>query len=80
MYLLGRCVWIARRDRPPRASPPVWPVWVLAARRVFLAGFRVGLNVEAQRSVIDVGFAGVVGAHRIANGQMPYGHMPVRRT
>jgi hypothetical protein len=77
-YLLARCVWIARRDRPPRASPPVWPVWVLAGACVFLAGFRVGLNVEAQRSVIDVGFAGVVGAHRIANGEMPYGHMPVQ--
>jgi hypothetical protein len=78
LYLLGRCVWIARRDRPPRAGPPVWPVWVLAAAAVFLAGFRVGLNVEAQRSVIDVGFAGVVGAHRIANGEAPYGNMPVQ--
>ena len=78
VYLLGRCLWIARRDRPPRASAPVWPVWLLAAACVFLAGFRVGLNVEAQRSVIDVGFAGVVGAHRIANGEMPYGHMPVQ--
>ena len=26
VYLLGRCLWIARRDRPPRSSPPVWPV------------------------------------------------------
>ena len=76
VYLLGRCLWIARRDRPPRTSAPVWPVWLLAAACVFLAGFRVGLNVEAQRSVIDVGFAGVVGAQRIANGEMPYGHMP----
>ena len=77
-YLLGRCVWIARRDRPPRSARPLWPVWLLAAAAVFLAGFRVGLNVEAPRSVIDVGFAGVVGAQRIANGQMPYGHMPVQ--
>ena len=77
-YLLGRCVWIARRDRPPRASKPVWPVWLLAAGCVFLAGFRVGLNVEAPRSVIDVGFAGVVGAQRISSGEMPYGHMPVQ--
>ena len=77
-YLLGRCLWIAKRDRPPRTSAPVWPVWLLAAACVFLAGFRVGLNVEAQRSVIDVGFAGVVGAQRIANGEMPYGHMPVQ--
>jgi hypothetical protein len=78
VYLLGRCLWIARRNRPPRASAPVWPVWLLAAACVFLAGFRVGLNVEAQRSVIDVGFAGVVGAQRIANGEMPYGHMPIQ--
>ena len=48
--------------------------WPRAA--VFLGGFRVGLNLEAKRSVIDVGFAGVVGAQRIANGEMPYGHMP----
>ena len=72
----ARCLWIARRDRPPRASTPVWPVWVLAAAAVFLAGFRVGLNVEAPRSTIDVGFAGVIGGQRIVNGQMPYGHMP----
>ena len=60
--------------RGPRT--PVWPVWVLAAAAVFLAGFRVGLNVEAPRSMIDVGFAGVIGGQRIANGQVPYGHMP----
>jgi hypothetical protein len=78
VYLLGRCLWITRRDRPPRTAAPVWPVWLLAAACVFLAGFRVGLNIEAQRSVIDVGFAGVVGAQRIANGQMPYGHMPIQ--
>ncbi|MCP9485630.1 MAG: hypothetical protein MSC30_07195 [Gaiellaceae bacterium MAG52_C11] len=76
VYLLGRCLWIARADRPPRASRPVWPVWVLAAAAVFLAGFRVGLNIEAPRSTIDVGFAGVIGGQRIANGQVPYGHMP----
>jgi hypothetical protein len=76
VYLLGRCVWIARRDRVPSSARAVWPVWLLAAATVFLLGFRVGLNVEAPRSVIDVGFAGVVGAQRIANGQMPYGHMP----
>jgi hypothetical protein len=75
-YLLVRCLWIARRDRAPRTAAPVWPVWLLAAAAVFLAGFRVGLNVEAPRSVIDVGFAGVVGAQRIVNGQIPYGNMP----
>ena len=76
LYLLGRCVWIARRDRAPRSSRATWPVWLLAGAAVFLAGFRIGLNVEAPRSVIDVGFAGVIGGQRIVNGQMPYGHMP----
>jgi hypothetical protein len=55
----------------------VWPVWLLAAAAIFLVGLRVGLNVEAPRSVIDVGYAGVIGADRILDGQAPYGHMPV---
>nr|MBA2568768.1 hypothetical protein [Actinomycetota bacterium] len=75
VYLLVRMVWITVRG-PSRASPPIWPIWLLAALTVFLAGFRVGLNVQAS-NVIDVGYASVIGAHRIANGEMPYGHMPV---
>ena len=55
----------------------VWPVWILLAATVFLAGFRIGLNLE-DSNVIDVGYSGVVGAHRIANGEMPYGHMPAQ--
>jgi hypothetical protein len=55
---------------------PVWPVWLLAAATVFAAGFRLGLNVRAS-NVIDVGYSGVIGANRIANGQSPYGHFPV---
>ncbi len=75
-YLLGRCLWLGIGGRVPRASRPVWPVWLLAAAAIFATGFRVGLNVEAPRSVIDVGFAGVIGGERIVHGQMPYGHMP----
>jgi hypothetical protein len=76
LYLLGRLVWIAWRRRGPSASRPVWPVWLLLAATVFLAGFRIGLNVEAS-NVIDVGYASVIGAQRIvAQGEMPYGHMP----
>jgi hypothetical protein len=83
VYLLARMVWVGFRGRGTPASRPVWPVWVLAAATVFLAGFRVGLNLVAERGedstrVIDVGYAGVIGAHRIANGQAPYGHMPVQ--
>jgi hypothetical protein len=76
LYLLGRMAWIGWRGRAPTSSPPVWPVWVLAAATVFLAGFRVGLNVQ-DSNVIDVGYAGVIGAQRIATGQSPYGHFPV---
>jgi hypothetical protein len=78
LYLLGRMAWITWRG-PTRSAAAVWPVWLLAAVTVFLAGFRVGLNVRAS-NVIDVGYASVVGAHRIANGEMPYGHMPVEQT
>jgi hypothetical protein len=53
----------------------VWPVWVLAAATVFLGGFRIGLDL-ADSNVIDVGYSGVIGAHRIASGQAPYGHFP----
>jgi hypothetical protein len=81
LYLLVRMIWVGFRARAAPASRPLWPVWVLAAATVFLAGFRVGLNLVAERGedstrVIDVGYAGVIGAHRIVNGEAPYGHMP----
>ncbi|HEY7397151.1 MAG TPA: hypothetical protein VH538_02525 [Gaiellaceae bacterium] len=74
LWLIVRCAWIARRDR---ATPggAVWPIWVLASATVFLAGFRIGLNVR-DSNVIDVGYSGVIGANRIVNGQSPYGNFP----
>jgi hypothetical protein len=76
LYLLVRTVWIGARGRPPRMSRPVWPIWLLAAATVFVAGFKVGLNVR-ESNVIDVGYAGPIGAERIAHGQSPYGHFPI---
>ncbi len=76
LYLLGRMVWSGWRGRLETGTVPVWPVWVLAAATVFMAGFRVGLNVQSS-NVIDVGYSGVVGANRIAGGQAPYGHFPI---
>jgi hypothetical protein len=76
VYLLGRMLWSARPGGARGGSPPVWPVWVLAAATVFLAGFRIGLNVSSS-NVIDVGYSGVVGADRIAHGRVPYGDFPV---
>jgi hypothetical protein len=75
LYLLVRGLWIGsgRVGSPLRS---VWPTWALAAAAVFLLGFRVGLNLETPRGVIDVGLAGVVGADRILDGEAPYGNMP----
>jgi hypothetical protein len=78
LYLLLRMTWIGARGRARAPERPLWPVWLLVAVAVFLFGFRVGLNV-INASTIDVGYAGVIGAQRIvAQGEMPYGHMPVR--
>jgi hypothetical protein len=76
-YVLVRGLWVGfgRRGRPLTS---VWSTWVLAAAAVFLLGFRIGLNLEAPRGVIDVGLAGVVGASRILDGEAPYGNMPQR--
>jgi hypothetical protein len=75
LYLLARGLWIGLR-RGVRAPSLVWPAWAFAAAAVFLLGFRIGLNVETPRGVIDVGLAGVVGADRILDGEAPYGNMP----
>jgi hypothetical protein len=75
LYLLARSAWIGFTGRPVRGRP-LWPAWVLLAATVFLVGFRIGLNLE-DSNVIDVGYAGVIGADRIDHGQSPYGHFPV---
>jgi hypothetical protein len=75
LYLLGRAVWIGFKGRGS-TDPPLWPVWVLIGATVFLAGFRIGLNLQAS-NVIDVGYAGPIGAERITHGTSPYGHFPV---
>jgi hypothetical protein len=78
VYLLVRMVLLGARGRARAPSPPFWPVWVLVAATVFIAGFRIGLNLEAS-NVIDVGYAGVIGAQRIiSDDQSPYGNFPVR--
>jgi hypothetical protein len=73
VYLLVRSVVAVRRGGSTGRT--VWPVWLLAAATVFAMGFRIGLNVR-QSNVIDVGYAGVIGADRLAHGISPYGHFP----
>jgi hypothetical protein len=74
LYLIARALWVGLRGRAT-TTRATWPVWLLLGAAVFLAGFRIGLNAEAS-NVIDVGYAGVIGAERIVHGQSPYGHMP----
>jgi hypothetical protein len=78
LYLLARGLWLGSGKRPGSPLRSIWPTWLLAAAAVFLLGFRIGLNVESPRGVIDVGLAGVAGASRILDGQAPYGNMPRR--
>jgi hypothetical protein len=75
-YLLGRALWLGlRRDRPRPPLRLLVPVRVLAVALVFLVGFRIALNVM-DSNVIDVGYAGVIGADRIADGKTLYGNFP----
>jgi len=74
LYLLARALWIGFRGRG-EGLRPVWPVaWMLVAA-LFLMGFRVGLNL-ADSGAIDVGYASVVGADRIAHGEPIYDNFP----
>jgi hypothetical protein len=80
VYLLARMLWLLRRPRPggARAMRPLRllvPTSWLAFGVVFLLGFRIGLNVT-DANVIDVGYAGVVGADKIVHGRALYGHWP----
>jgi hypothetical protein len=71
LYLMARMLWIGFRGRG-EGLRPVWPAGWLVIAALFLLGFRGGLNV-ADSGVIDVGYAGVVGADRIADGKPIYG-------
>jgi hypothetical protein len=76
VYLAGRALWVGLRGRGTRGRA-LWPWWVLMGACLFLVAFRpVALNIR-ESNVIDVGYAGVIGADRIAHGQSPYAHFPI---
>ncbi len=79
LYLLARMLWLLRRRAsgapPPRPLRLLIPAPWLAVAVVFLIGFRVGLNVT-DSNVIDVGYAGVIGAQRITADRPLYGGFP----
>jgi hypothetical protein len=78
VWVVLRGAWIGVRNRGTPGAPR-WPVWVLLGATIFLAGFRVGLNVE-RSNVIDVGYSGVIGAQRIVNATAPWGNFPIEHT
>ncbi|MBD0280687.1 MAG: DUF2029 domain-containing protein [Thermoleophilaceae bacterium] len=73
LYLLGRAIFagLRPRERPGPLVPHVPLAWLMVGI-VFLAAFRIGLNV-VDSNVIDVGYAGVIGADRIVDGDPLYG-------
>jgi hypothetical protein len=78
IYLLVRMLAICLRGRRPareRRLRLLIPAPWLALGVVFLIGFRIALNVT-DSNVIDVGYAGVIGAQRIVHDKPLYGHYP----
>jgi hypothetical protein len=76
IYLLIRMLLLAfGRGRPRGPLPLLVPASWLAIGVVFLVGFRIGLNV-ADSNVIDVGYAGVIGADKLLHDKPLYGGWP----
>ncbi len=75
VYLAARMAWLGYRRRPRRVVVGDRHLLVLIALVFGLMGFRLGLNNQ-DSNVIDVGYAGVAGASRLMDGELPYGHMP----
>ena len=76
LYLMVRMLALGfgrgRPREPLRLGVPV--AWV-SIGVVFLVGFRIGLNV-VNSNVIDVGYAGVIGADKLVHGKPLYGGWP----
>lgn len=73
IYLLARMLWVGLRGpaEGDRLRPSL-PTRALVVACVILVAFRVAINV-LDSGVIDVGYAGVVGADRIADAEPIYG-------
>ncbi len=75
-YLLVRMLLLAAgRGRPREPLRVAIPTAWLAILLIFIVGFRIGLNV-ANSNVIDVGYAGVIGADKIVHDKPLYGNWP----
>src|SRR5918998_4851989 len=74
IYLFGRTLLMGFGigERVERTSN--LPTWLLLGLAGLAGGLVLGLNLDSR--VIDVGYAGVVGADLILDGTLPYGNMP----
>jgi hypothetical protein len=72
LYLLARMLWVGFRGGGHGALRPSTPLRAMVVLCVLLAAFRITVNI-ADSGVIDVGYAGVIGADRIADGEPIYG-------
>jgi hypothetical protein len=70
-YLLARMLWVGFRGAGEGLRPSAPTAW-LAIGGAFLLGFRIALNI-ADSGVIDVGYAGVIGADHITHGLTVWG-------
>jgi hypothetical protein len=76
LYLMVRMLVLGcGRGRPREPLRLGMPVAWMAIGVIFLVGFRVGLNV-VNSNVIDVGYAGVIGADKLLHGKPLYGGWP----
>jgi hypothetical protein len=74
LYLLARMIWVGFRGAGEGLRPSAPTAW-LAIGGAFLLGFRIALNI-ADSGVIDVGYAGVIGADHLTHGQAIWNHFP----
>jgi hypothetical protein len=74
LYLLARMVWVGFRGAGQGLRPSTPTAW-LAVGGAFLLGFRIALNI-ADSGVIDVGYAGVIGADHLVHGQAIWNNFP----
>jgi hypothetical protein len=74
LYLLARMIWVGFRGAGQGLRPSAPTLW-LAVGGAFLLGFRIALNI-ADSGVIDVGYAGVIGADHLTHGQAIWNNFP----
>ena len=76
VYLLARMLWIGFRGGG--GLRPSLPVRWLGLAAILLIAFRITINI-ADSGVIDVGYAGTIGADRITHGRPALGRGRVPR-